>query len=91
MAKGIKIFVVGALVVTALGVQAAPAIIPASPQLAAEGYLLIDAATGTPLVKFNADQRLPPASLTKIMTSYVAAKEIERGIIALDDEVDVCI
>jgi D-alanyl-D-alanine carboxypeptidase (penicillin-binding protein 5/6) len=86
-----KIFLAGVLFVMGIGVQAAPAIIPAPPQLAAEGYLLIDAATGTPLVEFNADQRLPPASLTKIMTSYVAAKEIERGIITLDDEVGVSI
>jgi D-alanyl-D-alanine carboxypeptidase (penicillin-binding protein 5/6) len=91
VSKGIKIFLAGVLFVMGIGVQAAPAIIPAPPQLAAEGYLLIDAATGTPLVEFNADQRLPPASLTKIMTSYVAAKEIERGIITLDDEVGVSI
>ncbi len=91
MSKGMKIFLAGVLFVMGIGVQAAPAIIPAPPQLAAEGYLLIDAATGTPLVEFNADQRLPPASLTKIMTSYVAAKEIERGIITLDDEVGVSI
>ncbi|MBT6891900.1 MAG: D-alanyl-D-alanine carboxypeptidase [Gammaproteobacteria bacterium] len=91
VSKRIKIFLASVLFVTGLGVQAVHAIIPASPQLAAEGYLLIDAATGTPLVEFNASQRLPPASLTKIMTSYVAAKEIERGIIALDDEVDVSI
>ena len=91
MSKGIKIFVAGVLFVLGLELQAAPAIIPASPQLAAEGYLLMDATTGTSLVEFNAGQRLPPASLTKIMTSYVAAKEIERGIIALDDEVDVSI
>ncbi len=70
---------------------AAPVIIPSPPQLAAEGYLLIDAATGEALVEFNAEQRLPPASLTKIMTSYVAAKELERGSISLDDEVSVSI
>ena len=91
VSKGIKIFVAGLLLVMGLGLQAAPAIIPASPQLAAEGYLLMDATTGSSLVEFNAGQRLPPASLTKIMTSYVAAKEIERGIITLDDEVDVSV
>lgn len=76
-----------------LGVSAwaAPVIIPSPPQLAAEGYLLIDAATGEALVEFNSEQRLPPASLTKIMTSYVAAKELERGSISLDDEVLVSI
>lgn len=95
MSKGINVLVAGMSLFVVLfvgsGVQAAPAILPAPPQLAAEGYLLIDAATGTSLVEFNADQRLPPASLTKIMTSYVAEKEIERGTITLDDEVDVSV
>lgn len=72
-------------------VLAAPVIIPSPPQLAAEGYLLIDATTGETLVEFNAEQRLPPASITKIMTSYVAAKELGRGSITLDDEVRVSI
>jgi len=95
VSKGINVLVAGMSLFVVLfvgsGVQAAPAILPAPPQLAAEGYLLIDAATGTSLVEFNADQRLPPASLTKIMTSYVAEKEIERGTITLDDEVDVSV
>ena len=91
MAKRIGVFAAGVLFFIGLEVQAGRAIIPAPPQLAAEGYLLIDAATGASLVEFNADQRLPPASLTKIMTSYVAAKEIERGTISLDDQVAVSI
>lgn len=78
------------LVVSA-AVGASPAIIPAPPQLAATGYLLIDARTGTRLVEHNAEQRLPPASLTKIMTSYVAAKELDRGTISLDDQVDISV
>ena len=91
MVKIIGVFAVGVLFAMGCGVQAAPAIIPAPPELASEGYLLIDATTGASLVEFNADQRLPPASLTKIMTSYVAAKEIERGTISLDDQVAVSI
>ena len=91
MFKRMVVIAVCGLLFMGLTVQAAPAIIPAPPELAAEGYLLIDAATGAALVEFNADQRLPPASLTKIMTSYVAAKEIERGTITLDDQVAVSI
>ncbi len=71
--------------------NAAPAIIPAPPQLAASGYMLIDARTGEALVEQNAEQRLPPASLTKIMTSYVAAKELALGTISLEDEVDISV
>lgn len=79
------------LISIANGAGAASAIIPAAPQLAAEGYLLIDAVTAQPLVEHNAEQRLPPASLTKIMTSYVAAQELRRGTISLDDEVEISI
>lgn len=66
-------------------------IIPAPPQLAAEGYLLIDATTGTLLVEHNSKQRLPPASLTKIMTSFVAATEIERGTTSLQDSANISV
>jgi serine-type D-Ala-D-Ala carboxypeptidase (penicillin-binding protein 5/6) len=66
-------------------------IIPAPPQLAAQGYLLIDAVTGTVLVEHNSKQRLPPASLTKIMTSFVAATEIEGGTTGLQDSVNVSV
>lgn len=71
--------------------NAAPVIIPSPPQLAATGYLLIDAKTGEPLVEFNAEQRLPPASLTKLMTSYVAAQEIKRGTISREDRVRISV
>ena len=66
-------------------------IIPAPPQIDADGYFLMDANTDEVLVEFNSDQRLPPASLTKIMTSYVAAKELAKGSISLDDEVSVSV
>lgn len=79
----------GILLLLVSGAIAAPAIIPAPPQIAAEGYLLMDAATGKRLVEFNSEQRLPPASLTKLMTSYVAAQELARGTISLNDEVRI--
>ena len=70
---------------------AAPIIIPAAPQIGAESYLLIDAATGEVLASENARMRLPPASLTKIMTSYIIADEIEQGRITLDDRVPISV
>ena len=79
------------LFVVCVPAQAAPAIIPAPPQLAATAYLLLDAKTGKVLVEQNSEQRLPPASLTKIMTSYVAAKELALGTISLDDEIEVSV
>lgn len=72
-------------------ILASEPIIPAPPQLAAQGYLLVDAVTGTVLVEHNSKQRLPPASLTKIMTSFVVAAEIEKGTISLRDSVNISV
>lgn len=71
--------------------QASPQIIPAPPQLAASAYLLMDADTGEVLVQHNADERLPPASLTKLMTSYIVSSEVESGNISEDDMVTVSV
>ncbi|MEX2366552.1 MAG: D-alanyl-D-alanine carboxypeptidase family protein, partial [Pseudohongiellaceae bacterium] len=68
-----------------------PAIIPSPPQIAASSYILIDAKTSEILVEHNSDLPLPPASLTKIMTAYVAAHELETGSISMDDEVHVSV
>jgi D-alanyl-D-alanine carboxypeptidase (penicillin-binding protein 5/6) len=78
------------LLVTApiASVSAAQAI-PAPPQLAAKSYVLLDAASGNVLVENNSDQRLPPASLTKLMTAYIATLEIRKGKIGEQDLVPV--
>lgn len=68
---------------------AAPAIIPAPPQIAASSYILIDADSGKVITEANADERLPPASLTKLMTSYVLSFEIEQGNVSNDDMVTI--
>lgn len=63
--------------------------VPAPPQLAAKSYVLMDGESGQVLVENNGDQRLPPASLTKLMTAYIATKEIEAGRIGENDLVTV--
>jgi len=63
--------------------------LPAPPQLAAKSYVLMDAASGQVLVENNGDERLPPASLTKLMTAYIATLEINRGQIKESDMVTV--
>ncbi len=63
--------------------------IPSPPQLAAKSWILMDADSGRVLVEHNADERLPPASLTKLMTAYLVERELDRGNIALDDMVRV--
>lgn len=69
--------------------QPIPTMIPSPPQLAASSWILMDADSGRVLVDHNADERLPPASLTKLMTAYLVERELDRGNIALDDMVDV--
>lgn len=76
---------------SAVKVQAEPLLIPAPPQLAATGYLLIDANTGAVLVEENADVPLPPASLTKMMTSYIVSGEVERGNLREDEMVNISV
>ena len=65
----------------------AQSIIPAAPKVAATGYILMDAHSGKVIVENNADERLPPASLTKLMTSYVLSIELEEGNVSNDDMV----
>ncbi|MEX2964475.1 D-alanyl-D-alanine carboxypeptidase family protein [Microbulbifer sp. TYP-18] len=69
--------------------QAEKPLIPAPPELAATAYLLIDAHTGQVLVEHDADKPIPPASLTKMMTSYIVSDEIENGSIKEDDLVPI--
>ena len=68
-----------------IGLGAQP-LIPAAPELAATAWLLIDAKTGSVLAENKADEQLPPASLTKMMTAYIVSEEISAGRISEDDE-----
>lgn len=65
--------------------------IPAAPKLQASGYLLVDATNGEILVEHNAEEPLPPASLTKMMTAYIAEREITEGRMSFDDQVPVSV
>ncbi|MBF4257194.1 D-alanyl-D-alanine carboxypeptidase [Vibrio anguillarum] len=66
--------------------QATPVVVPNPPQLSAKGYVLIDFHTGTVLVEHNAHTKLNPASLTKLMTAYVAGQEMKLGNITASDQ-----
>jgi len=70
-------------------VTAAPTIVPSPPSLGAKGYVLMDFNSGEVLVENNAHTKLNPASLTKLMTSYVAGQEMKRGNISADDKVRI--
>ena len=63
--------------------------IPDSPPIAAKSYVLIDHNSGKILAGENENERRSPASLTKIMTSYVIFKRLKEDFISLDDEVKI--
>jgi len=65
--------------------QAASALIPAPPQVSARSYLVMDADTGHLIAADRESERFAPASLTKMMTSYIVEYEISKGNIAEDD------
>lgn len=60
---------------------------PSAPTIAAKGYLLIDFNSGEVLASKAANEKLDPASITKLMTAYAVFKAIEANQISLDDEV----
>ena len=61
--------------------------IPKPPSLNALNYILIDSVSGRILAEKGADERIEPASITKIMTGYIAIDQIEKGFVNLDDKV----
>jgi D-alanyl-D-alanine carboxypeptidase (penicillin-binding protein 5/6) len=60
---------------------------PTAPTVIAKSYVLQDFDSGRVLAELNSDQRLPPASITKLMTAYVVSQELHMGNIGLSDEV----
>lgn len=59
------------------------------PPIDAKGYILIDAGSGDVLAESNADASLPPASLTKIMTSYLIIEGLMNGQLGEQDQVRI--
>jgi D-alanyl-D-alanine carboxypeptidase (penicillin-binding protein 5/6) len=81
-----------ALLFLLLAVQsyaAEPRPTPAAPIIGATSYLIIDARTGHELASLQPDNAVPPASLTKLMTAYVAFKALKGEQIRLEDEVTI--
>lgn len=80
-------FSVSILLLATPALQAAEA--PAAPQVDAKAFVLMDYNSGKILTEGNADTRLDPASLTKIMSSYVIGQAIKAGKIKPEDMVTV--
>lgn len=68
---------------------ARPNLIPAAPTLSTKAHILIDVNSGKVIAEKNAKKKLPPASLTKMMTLYVVSNALKSGQIHLDDKVRV--
>ncbi len=61
--------------------------VPNAPELNLKSYILIDPNTNTVIAESNSDGLIEPASMTKVMTAYVVADQINNNLISLDDEV----
>ena len=89
-----RVFVCAVLVFGLHGQSAALAaapVLPPPPAIAGTSFLLMDADTGKVIAERNSHEPMPPASLTKVMTGFIAAAEIAAGRIALQDEVLVSV
>ncbi|HRC71190.1 MAG TPA: D-alanyl-D-alanine carboxypeptidase family protein [Candidatus Competibacter sp.] len=70
-----------------VAVRAEP--IPPPPQVPVRGYVLMDYQSGNLLANMKGDERMEPASITKLMTAYVIYKALKSGKIHLDDKVTI--
>lgn len=60
-------------------------LIPSPPQIAGSSWVLMDPLSGRVIMEHNSRERLPPASLTKMMTAYIVERELDEGRIAMSD------
>lgn len=103
MARLSSLFVLTLALLATASAQAAPSapaagtapapkaatLVPDAPSLPSKSDILIDYHSGQVLAEKNADERVEPASLTKIMTAYVVFRELKAGNIHLDDKVHI--
>ncbi|GAB3259011.1 D-alanyl-D-alanine carboxypeptidase family protein [Chitinimonas naiadis] len=77
------------LTALSLGTQAAVLPTPAAPEVSARAYLLLDVYSGKVLAAKQPDNRIEPASLTKLMTAYLTFKAIQEGRIKPSQQLTV--
>ena len=87
MLKKINLIKAGIFLFLSLSMIAEESFIPDPPSVNATNYILIDSTSGRIFAEKDADERIEPASITKIMTGYVAADQAEKGFVSLSDEV----
>ncbi len=83
------LFLVSVLCTPALPFQFKQSLCPAPPEVAAKAWVLMSYQSGQIIASENEQTQLAPASLTKIMTTYVVGKELEAGHITADDKVTI--
>lgn len=84
-----KKFLTFVLLFAALPVFAALPSLPPAPDIAARSYILVDLSSGQTLQQRGEDERVEPASLTKLMTAYLTFVALHQGVIALNQELPV--
>ncbi len=78
---------IAAVVLAVSPLASAQSPVPAAPSVGATSYVLVDYHSDTVVAELDADSRVEPASITKLMTSYVVFSEIADGNMSLSDEV----
>ena len=92
--SGLFPVIAAALLLGALPVAPASAqsvLIPSSPQIGASSFVLMDPLSGRVIMEENSHERLPPASLTKMMTAYIVERELDEGRISMSDMVPISV
>ena len=87
--KNILNLIVFALALLNFNLAAAAMPVPAPPNVAAKNYYVVDFASGKVLAEKNPDVQVEPASITKMMTSYVVYKELDADRLTMEDMVDI--
>lgn len=85
----LSLFIALSFVMPALPLRAAPLPVPAPPSIKAPSYLLVDFDSGEVLAEKQADERVEPASITKLMTSYIVLRETRAGKLQLTDQATI--
>jgi D-alanyl-D-alanine carboxypeptidase (penicillin-binding protein 5/6) len=79
--------IVAAVLLASISFAANAMPIPPAPSVAASSYALLDFQSGDLIASSNPDARVEPASITKVMTTYIAFDEIKKGHLKLNDTV----
>ncbi|HLV76692.1 MAG TPA: D-alanyl-D-alanine carboxypeptidase family protein [Marinobacter sp.] len=87
------VFLALALIMTtgAASAQSQAVLIPSPPAIGASSWVLMDPLSGRVIMEHNSHERLPPASLTKMMTAYIVERELDEGRISMADMVPISV